>query len=629
MESGFAPDAQLDLLVALARLRAGVLQADAIKPDMICAADGRRDVRNLAISPLLRAGQSDAAGELLDALIAAQITLGSPQTEDYTQRAGIRARQRRWDEAIADADRAEELTGAGGGQLAMVSRIQYRQQAGRTQEALALVQALGSVPPAEERLAAIMLAVLLRGQAFAEAADLAAQIDLEAITSASLAGYVVQALFRDARHAAAIALGEALVRDGIEGAMLRSHLGQAWLAGGAPAERAERAAAHFEAGLKLSPDDIQMNAALGDILLRAGKVEAALPYLAKTCALQPKLAQVRALYARALKQAGRYEEAADSFRILLTLLPEDGGRWQRFAAGALAQAGHRDEAADVFDAYVAKRRAALPPTYNEGLTALWDRLDQAKIPQGRLDWAWSLREPSSTLDRAEWERRARWGHLADHYLLDWLECRDDQAHEAMVHFADELDFLEEFTAEMRALAPGKGVVYASAHIGAMYFGPLSLELIGERSRWLASTPSVARTSYAESLISTSDQTDTQVARAFMRALQQDNIVVVVVDGAINLAAPRIEFEGREVTYSQFASRTAYRMGSSSAFVAPVWRPDNRLGFVLKALPMPEPGESANDYAARWQAAYFGHLRTFLAGEPQNLRLSGGIWRLIR
>ncbi len=622
---GYEPDAKAQLLIALARLRAGVIGAEGITPALIRDADGRRDMRVLAISPLLRAGQIDAAGVLLDTLIEAL----PPLAEDYTQRGGVRARQRRWDEAIADADRAEQLVGAGGGQLAMVGRIQYRLQAGRVDEALALVRDMGGAPSAEERLTAIMLAVLLRAQAFSEAADLAAKVDPETVTSASLAGYLVQALFRAGRHAAAIALGEGLVRDGIEGAMLRSHLGQAWQAGGALAERAERAIKHFEAGLALAPDDIQMNAALGDILLRAGKVDAALPYLAKTCELQPKLAQVRALYARALKQAGQYEAAAASFRILLTLLPEDGGRWQRFAAGALAQAGHRDEAAEVFDAYVAKRRAGLPPTFDEGLTALWDRLDTAKIPEGRLDWAWSLRDPASTLDRAEWERRAKWGHLADHYLLDWLECRDDQAHEAMVHFADELDFLEEFTVGMRALAPGKGVVYASAHIGAMYFGPLSLELIGERSRWLASTPSVARTSYAESLISTSDQTDTQVARAFMRALGQDNIVVVVVDGAINLAAPRIMFEGREVTYSQFASRTAYRMGASSAFVAPVWRPDNRLGFVLKALPMPEPEESANDYAARWQAAYFGHLRTFLAGEPQNLRLSGGIWRLIR
>ena len=136
----------------------------------------------------------------------------------------------------------------------------------------------------------------------------------------------------------------------------------------------------------------------------------------------------------------------------------------------------------------------------------------------------------------------------------------------MYNFADELDFLEQFNAEARERAPGKGVVYASAHIGAMYFGPLALELIGERSRWVASTPSVARTSYSETLISTSDQTETQVVRAFMQALKQDCIVVIVADGAINLAAPRVEFEGQDVTYSQFAARTAYRMGSPSAFV---------------------------------------------------------------
>jgi len=45
--------------------------------------------------------------------------------------------------------------------------------------------------------------------------------------------------------------------------------------------------------------------------------------------------------------------------------------------------------------------------------------------------------------------------------------------------------------------------------------------------------------------------------------------------------------------------------------------------------MPDEGESADAYAERWQAAYFGHLRRFLAGNPENLRLSGGIWRHIR
>ena len=84
-----------------------------------------------------------------------------------------------------------------------------------------------------------------------------------------------------------------------------------------------------------------------------------------------------------------------------------------------------------------------------------------------------------------------------------------------------------------------------------------------------------------------------------------------------------------MTYSDFASRTAHRMGSSSAFVAPVWRDNNRLGFVLEHLPMPEEGESADAYVVRWREAYLGHLRKFLSGKPENLRLSGGLWRHIR
>jgi len=115
----------------------------------------------------------------------------------------------------------------------------------------------------------------------------------------------------------------------------------------------------------------------------------------------------------------------------------------------------------------------------------------------------------------------------------------------------------------------------------------------------------------------------------MDALKQDYTVVVVVDGAINLAAPRIQFEGQEITFSEFAARTAHRIGSSSAFVAPVWTEENHLGFVLEHLPLPDPDESADDYAARWRQAYLGHLRKFLGGRPENLRLSGGIWRHIR
>lgn len=621
VDSGQA-DGTLCLLLALAKVRSGEARLDHVTIDMVRRGDPD-DMHRVLVSPWVKEGRLADAVAALDIAIAAN----PPALAELRQRAGLNGRLGRWDAAIADADAAAAGAVESDPSL-LTSRIQYRLQGGRIDDALALVRSQDKLPD-DERLINIVLLTLIRQKQFHEAADFAEQIDHRRIADEVLAGNVVQALFRAGRLDAAIDIGELMIESLLDGPALRSHLAQAWYDGGPAELRFAKAIEHLEAGVKQAPDDVRMISLLGDLLLRSGKTAQAIPHLRKTLELQPKLSQTRALYARALKQAGHYQEAADEFARMISDAPDGGGRWQRYAAGALSQAGRRDEAAEVFDGWVARRGRDLPATFEEGLEGLWAKVDSLKIPKARLDWAWSLRAPDCQLDRAEWERRAKWGHLADHYLLDWLECRDQQVEEAMHKFADELDRVEAFIAESRARAPGKGNIFASAHVGAMYFGPLALELIGERSRWLASTPSVARTSYAETLISTSDQTDAQVARAFMQSLKDDNIVVVVADGAINLAAPRIPFEGQEITYSSFSARTAYRMGVPSAFVAPVWREGYHLGFMLEHLPMPGDGETVDEFDARWQEAYLANLRRFLALPPENLRLSGGIWRHIR
>ena len=265
----------------------------------------------------------------------------------------------------------------------------------------------------------------------------------------------------------------------------------------------------------------------------------------------------------------------------------------------------------------------MPKNFEQGLKALWDRIGSVQLPRARLDWAWELSRTGMN-DRDEWERRAKWGHLADHYLLDWLECRDDRVHDAMMRLAD----LSEAERVLGGIDRSNGMILASAHIGPMYAGPLALELLGVRSKWLASTPSVARTAYAGSLISTSEQDDMHVGKAFMQALRQRFSVVIAVDGAINLAAPRISFEGQEITYSSFAARTAHRLGVPSVFAAPRWEGD-RIGFVIQRMPDPLPDESADAHAERWKDAFLAALRDYLGGNPENLRLSGGLWRHIR
>lgn len=191
---------------------------------------------------------------------------------------------------------------------------------------------------------------------------------------------------------------------------------------------------------------------------------------------------------------------------------------------------------------------------------------------------------------------------------------------------DDLDETERRFAPL--LAGGKGVVVATAHVGPMYAGLMVLELLGIPSRWVASMPGVATAHYASALISTADQTEAQVARQCFRALQSGFAVCIAVDGAPNPAAPRVPFAGQEITYSSFAARAAHRLGSPSVFYAPRWR-NGKIVQTLEMLPAAEPGEDVERYALRWQEAYLGHLREHLAGAPEDLRLSGGLWRHVR
>jgi tetratricopeptide (TPR) repeat protein len=619
--AGGVPDGALALLMAIARVRSGAADVDTITAGLVRQGDPD-DIRRLLVGPLVQQNALDEATRVLGAMILAF----PPALRDRHQRSALFARLGQWDEAIADIDAVAAADPDD--PAAEAARLQYRIVSGRAADAAELVRTMNRLP-SDDRTLNFMLLALIRSGDLDAAASLVDRIPRTAVDDPLLAGNMVQALVRAGRNQKAIDLGEGLIEAAVDGPLIRSYLGQAWYRGGPPGDRFTSAIKHLRAGLSLASDDLRMVSLLGQLLLRTGRTAEAIPHLHKAVELKPDSGQTRALLARALKEDGQLTEAAQHFSELIEKEPDRGGRWQRYAAGALSQAGRKDEAADLFDAWVAARAEKLPENFGEWLDALWSQVDEVNIPKARLDWAWSLRAPDSKLDRAEWERRAKWGYLADHYLLDWLECRDAQVEEAMYHFADDLDAVEEFIAEARTRAPGKGTIFASAHVGAMYFGPLALELLGVRSRWLASTPSVARTSYAQSLISTSDQTQAQVARGFMEALKADYTVVVVVDGAINLAAPRIQFEGQEITFSEFAARTAHRIGSSSAFVAPVWTEENHLGFVLEHLPLPDPDESADDYAARWRKAYLGHLRKFLGGRPENLRLSGGIWRHIR
>jgi predicted Zn-dependent protease len=587
-----------------------------LTPDVLEPPQARVELRRFVLPGLLETGKLNRAVIILEKILAVH----PDSIEEQRLLGSLFGRLGRTDESLELARKVLELDPDDA--TSHATYLQRLLKADQIEEAGAHAHELGDKLLSNPRLTSIGLLALTRSGKHNHAVWLALSVEPDSVRDSQVATAVVRTLAEAGCSDDAIQSGEALLDRGWDEPTLRSYLAQAYMSSAVP-DRYEKVVEHLEAGIEQAPSDALMHYALGEALLRLRRYSDALAPLAKSVELRPKVPQARALYARALKQAGRHAEAAREFRALLKLRPE-AARWQRFAAGAIAQSGRRDEASALFQEFVANRASNLPGTFEEGLEQLWQRVDEAQIPRPRLDWAWGLRNSPEPIDRAEWERAAKWGHLADHYLLDWLECRGDRAHEPMSRLAE----LDDVEAALRDIDRSKGLILASAHVGAMYAGPLALGLLGVPCRWLASTPSVARTSYSKSLISTCDQDDMDVAKSFMQSLRQGYSVVIAVDGAINLGAPRIPFEGQEITYSSFAARTAHRLGVPSVFVAPYWVGD-RIGFIFDRLPDPAEDESDEDYAERWRVAYLESLRAFLGGDPRNLRLSGGIWRHIR
>jgi tetratricopeptide (TPR) repeat protein len=608
-------DEEQKLYYAIALIRSGRISSglNLITLGVVREPDARLALRRHAINWLVREKRTEAAIAILGILLDAD----PASIDDLRLRGSLLGRTRQFAAAIADLTRLiglrpDDWPG-------QASYLQLLLQDGQIAKAGEHARSLGSAAADDPRLAAIAMLALSRAKLVDDALQLAEAAELWA-TDAEVAQAIVRIYWEAGRAEAAVEIGEQCLAAGSDGLRLRQLLGHAYRST-ARQDRLDRMIEHLGEAVRLQPADANSQLLLGEALMRSGRHLEAAPHLELACRRMPNVANARALLARALKQSGRHSEAAQEFRRLLEMQPHSH-RWHRYAAGALSQAGQAAEAAALFDNFVAKRSASLPASFEEGLEALWNKVGSANIPAERLEWAWQLRQDRNA-DRTGWERAARWGYLADHYILDWLECRDHLVHEAMGRLAD----LTELERSLANVDASKGLILASAHIGPMYAGPLALELLGVRSKWLASTPSVARTAYARSLISTSDQNGTEVARKVLSSLHGGNAVVIAVDGAINLAAPRVLFDGQEVTYSDFAARMAHRLSIPSMFAAPRW--DNgRIHFVLEQMPDPRSGESADEHAERWREAFLGSLHNYLGGAPENLRLSGGLWRHI-
>lgn len=471
--------------------------------------------------------------------------------------------------------------------------------------------------PEDDRLTAQAMKALLRDDRTESAFAL-----LEARGNKEEMGQLalwMQLLNKRERYAEVVELAPAVDDEAADNVVVHMETGDALLA----LARRDEAVERFGRALELEPDNIRALSRRGETLLIQNDYRAARVDLARALELAPHLNHLNVWLGRALKGAGEYDRAAD-LMVAACLNQPESVELRRTAASALNQAGRQEAAMRLYDHLLKSREEDLPDDFPSGLEALWDRVDDLHIPRARFDWAWQFRDKDRFPDREEWERRGKWGLLADRLIYDWLECRMDEAGQVLEKVC-ELDPLE---ALVRPLVDqGRGVIFASAHIGAMFTGPLALELLGFENRWMASTPGLPSVAFNRQLISTSDQTEAQVARQGMRALAQGATLTIAIDGAMNVAAPRIAFEGQEITYSGFAARLAYKQKAPSVFAVPQWR-EGVIEYHLAKLPYPREGEALEEFTNRWREAYLDQLRIVISAAPENLRLAGGIWRHI-
>jgi len=474
------------------------------------------------------------------------------------------------------------------------------------------------------RLAQICLQVLMRAERTAEATRLVEDVVRENMTTPEVAILAIKHLVSINRASEAWVLATKAIEAAPKpDTRLSEAAARAALAAYRPLPEVFAFLERAKAGG--DKDGIFLRA-YGEICLSLGRYGEAEDVLKKTVAMAPNVVKTRLLYARALKHLGRIDEACDQMSIIVDQEPSPANK--RLAVGTLLRAGRDEEAGRLYHAMVDERKAKLQGSFGEVVQAIDARIDTVKIPQGRLDWAWDLATrtlgsaPSD--DRAEWDRRAKWGHLLDTAIIDWLECSTERAGEVAETFS-----IEQRSADilLKASGEGKGVLLASAHVGQMFAGPIAIHGLGRPYRWLSSTPRVATTKFSDTLISTADLTETQVARHVFEALQKGCLIAIAVDGAMSPNTPRIQWEGVPVTYSPFCALMAYKFKIPTIFTSPFWK-DGRIQFTVTRLPDADEGEELEQFTERWRDAFFKEVKRILTRGPESLRLNGGLWRHI-
>ncbi|MDX8354316.1 CDC27 family protein [Cognatiyoonia sp. IB215182] len=338
------------------------------------------------------------------------------------------------------------------------------------------------------------------------------------------------------------------------------------------------------------------------------------------------------LYAKCLRQLRRYDEAVAVLDPIVEA-PDVAESVLRFATGVYLLAGDARKA-DTLDARSkssAKRR--IPSNLMTALDGLSARLPQADIRQARLDWSWQHVRASAKVpvDQQAWEDQVRWINLADNLFRDCLEHVPSE----IGAIADLIDGTAENTRVLtEARREERGVILATAHVGALFAGPVALAETGLPVSIVASTPDVdgGRVSAYENarLISATSNDVLSLTRTILRHLAENRVVVIAIDGTSFPGMPRYDLFDRSIALSDFVPRRVFKANVPSFYTDVRWL-NGRLHAELTQMPVPvdQDSEAEDKFVAQWMRAYVTEIEHLFGNSSHNLRMSGGFWNTIK
>lgn len=612
------PDDRVLYAVALAR-ESKVQQVELqLSEEVIAQASNASLIRTRIIRPALKEGNLELAETLLRHLHSIQ----RESFSDHALLASVLVRTGKHEEAI---DLLVEALHKDPANIPLRNQlILILLQSAWTEDAATIALQTAAYWQHDARLAHLSLQALMRTGRLEEAYAAAEALLKTPTLTADQASMVAQYFLDISKPEKAKLACKRALQVGEDSARLRYLLARAQLLTGVNTFEVR---VQLRKALDQKPNDLKSLLMMGELLLKSAHFAESIPYLEKTVQVAPKLMHAQVALAQAFIGINAIDKAAKILQHVVNE-PDVADSFRRLAIAMLARSGQKQKAMKLYQAYLNKKRGSLPADLGKALRELARKNLTDCVPKARLEWAYYLSQLAGAdigKNREKWEKRACWGYEADRLIANWMETRPEQVDDLAALFGDtdgEAELLRRMLAKSKC-----GIILASAHIGPLYAGPVAVYKQGIPFKWVASMPGIFG-QYGDTLISVTDMSEVKVSMEIYKALGQSHVVMIAIDGAgSSPAASTIPFAGQQVTYSDFAARICHRLGIPSAFGAPYWE-QGFIRFRLRALPMPNEGESEKKFVERWTEAFFAELLDYFRLGPENLRLSGGIWRSI-